>query len=210
MRRALLSFALLLVVPSTLYLLGVFDYLRDSERVRADVVSLGWAAPLVWVLGHSLLEGLGVPATFMVIAAIVLWAKPTALLVCILGSIGGVSVGFYLSRSLARDWIAGRLPARFRSWEGAVTQNAFTVSFCMRALLFLAPGPAYVMGLSRARFLPCILGSALGCAPGLWLMVYWGPEAAAFLGGIPAWGWVLGGGLIALGSLAYRLKRAKR
>src|SRR5690606_13811887 len=98
--------------------------------------------------------------------------------------------GFLLARHLARDWVSARLPERFRAWEGKVSQHAFLVSLAMRSLLFLAPGPAYVMGLSRARFLPCLLGAALGCIPGLALMVYWGPEVAALMGRVPFAGWI--------------------
>jgi uncharacterized membrane protein YdjX (TVP38/TMEM64 family) len=96
------------------------------------------------------------------------------------------------------------LPPRFRAWETHVTEHAFSVSLAMRSVLFLAPGPAYVMGLSRARFLPCVAGAALGCAPGLWLMVYWGPEAAALLARVPAWAWLA---LICAAALLWRRGR---
>lgn len=188
--RTALWLAGLLAVPTTLWLSGALDYLRDTARVRADVSTLGPLAPVAWVLLHATLEGLGVPATFIVIAAMVLFSKPVALAVCVVGSAGGMAFGFYLARAIARDWVSARLPARFRAWETHVSEHAFLVSLLMRSVLFLAPGPAYVMGLSRARFVPCLVGAALGCIPGLWLMVYWGPEAAALLAHVPAWGWV--------------------
>ena len=198
----------LLLVPATLWFSGALDYLRDTERVRADVSTLGPLAPFAWVLLHATLEGFGVPATFIVIAAMVLFSKPVALLVCVLGSAGGMAVGFYLARSIAREWVAARLPPRFRAWEAHVSENAFLVSLGMRSVLFLAPGPAYVMGLSRARFLPCLLGAALGCVPGLWLMVYWGGEAATLMTRIPIWAWLVLGAFV-VGGLVWRRVRQK-
>ena len=137
----------------------------------------------------------------------VLFSKPVALAVCVLGSAGGMAFGFYLARSIAREWVSARLPPRFRAWETHVSEHAFLVSLAMRSVLFLAPGPAYVMGLSRARFLPCLVGAALGCVPGLWLMVYWGPEAAALMAQVPAWGWL---GLVLCGAAALVWRRRKR
>lgn len=198
---------LLLVVPGVLWATGALDYLRDTERVRADVSALGPLAPIAWVLIHATLEGLGVPATFIVIAAMVLFSKPVALLVCVLGSAGGMAFGFCLARYLARDWVSSRLPERFRQWESRVSDNAFLVSLAMRSFLFLAPGPAYVMGLSRARFFPCLLGALLGCIPGLWLMVYWGPEAVALSQRVPVTAWLVAAAVTVLAVLVVRRKR---
>ena len=198
---------LLLVVPGVLWVTGAFDYLRDTDRVRTDVTALGPLAPIAWVLVHATLEGLGVPATFIVIAAMVLFSKPIALVVCVLGSAGGMAFGFCLARYLARDWVSARVPERFQKWESRVSENAFLVSLAMRSVLFLAPGPAYVMGLSRARFFPCLLGALLGCIPGLWLMVYWGPEAVALSQRVPVTAWLVAAAVTVLAVLVVRRKR---
>ena len=195
---------LLLIIPGLLWVTGALDYMRDTQRVRADVTALGPLAPIAWVLVHATLEGLGVPATFIVIAAMVLFSKPVALVVCVLGSAGGMAFGFCLARYLARDWVSSRLPERFRQWESRVSEHAFLVSLAMRSFLFLAPGPAYVMGLSRARFFPCLLGASLGCIPGLWLMIYWGPEAAALTARVPVAAWVVAAAVTVLAALAWR------
>lgn len=206
--RSIKWLVLLLVIPGLLWVTGALDYLRDTERVRADVSSLGPLAPIAWILVHATLEGLGVPATFIVIAAMVLFTKPVALLVCVLGSTGGMAFGFCLARYLARDWVSARLPARFRQWESRVSDNAFLVSLAMRSFLFLAPGPAYVMGLSRARFFSCLLGAFLGCIPGLWLMVYWGPEAAALSQRVPWQAWLVAAAVTVLAVVAFRRSRS--
>lgn len=199
---------LLLVIPGLLWVTGALDYLRDTARVRTDVAALGPLAPIAWVLVHATLEGLGVPATFIVIAAMVLFSKPVALVVCVLGSAGGMAFGFCLARYLARDWVSARLPERFQQWESRVSEHAFLVSLAMRSFLFLAPGPAYVMGLSRARFFPCLLGALIGCIPGLWLMVYWGPEAAALTQRVPMEAWAVAATVTVVAALAFR--RARR
>lgn len=205
--RSMRWLILLLVIPGTLWATGALDYLRDTDRVRADVSQLGPLAPIAWILVHATLEGLGVPATFIVIAAMVLFTKPVALAVCVLGSAGGMAFGFCLARYLARDWVSARLPERFRQWESRVSDNAFLVSLGMRSFLFLAPGPAYVMGLSRARFFPCLLGALLGCIPGLWLMVYWGPEAVALSQRVPVTAWLVAAAVTVLAVLVVRRKR---
>lgn len=175
-RRVVLGVLALLVIPTSVWLLGGFDYLRDVTRLRADIAALGPLAPFVWICGQSLLEGAGVPSTVMVIAATVMWPSQEAALICVVGSTGGTLVGFWAARTVARDWVVRKLPAWALRTEDQVSRHPFVAAFLMRLFLFVAPGPAWLLGLSRARFLPALAGSALGCVPGLYLTVYYGPE----------------------------------
>lgn len=206
MKKLFTTLFLVVTVPLIVWATGLYDYLRDTERLRADVQSLGPAAPFAFVLGHSLLEGLGVPSTFLVLAAMLLWAKPTAFVICVIGSTGASIVGFWLARALAGDWVMRRMPPTMRRWESSVSRHPFIASLAMRSVLFLAPGPAYVMGLSHGRFLPCLAGAAIGCIPGLFATIYYGPELVHLARAVPPAAW----GVVALAAIAGGLLWARQ
>jgi len=157
------------------YFGGVFEDFRDVETARATLASWGTWAYVLYFVSFSLLEPLGVPALMFIIPASIVWGPWIALGLSLPGGVCAGILGFTFARFLARDWVASRLPARLRRFDDRLGENAFATVALVRMVFFLFPPAHWLLGLSRVRFVPFVLGTAVGLVPGL--------LASAFLGG---------------------------
>ncbi len=157
------------------YFGGVVDEFSDVETARATLASWGAWAYVLYFLSFSLLEPLGVPALMFIIPASIVWGPWLALGLSLPAGVCAGILGFTFARYLARDWVASRLPARLRRFDDRLDENAFAAVALVRLVFFLFPPAHWLLGLSRVRFVPFVLGTAVGLVPGL--------LAAAFLGG---------------------------
>ncbi|MEN8184526.1 MAG: VTT domain-containing protein, partial [Myxococcota bacterium] len=170
MRRLALGIAVLGILAALLAL-GGLDLLRDPERVAALYTETGPWGPLVFLLLFTFLEPVGVPGVLFFVPAALVWPPAQAFLLTWLGALGAAAFGFAFARWLARDWVADRLPARFRRIDERIGERPLVSVILVRLLFFLAPPAHWVLGLSRVGFGPYLLGSAIGYLPGIALVV---------------------------------------
>jgi uncharacterized membrane protein YdjX (TVP38/TMEM64 family) len=178
------SRALLLggVVALALGGLAIYRYgaaLRP-EAVRDTLLRLGPWGPLaqIVVLGGVLTVPV-VPATIFQIAGGWAFGKTLGFVYTMIGDALGASLGFWVARRwgdrVLRRWLSDDSYAQVQRLAGRMTWRAVMV-------LRLLPGPAYTLvslaaGVSPLRFWPYIIGSVLGVAPWIALLVLAGDVA---------------------------------
>jgi len=157
---------------SALYSSGFIDVISDPERARAALESLGIWAPILYVVAFACLEPFFIPGLAFMIPGGIVFSASELFVLSWLGSIGAGIVGFGFARFLARDFVESRLPERLRRFDDRLASQGLRTVIGVRLTLFLAPPAHWLLGLSKVRFAPFVLGTAIGFVPGIALASY--------------------------------------
>jgi uncharacterized membrane protein YdjX (TVP38/TMEM64 family) len=191
-----------------------------AERTVQTIRDLGVWAPLGLIALLVLLCILCVPAVFLPIAAGALFGLGWGFVYTWIGVQLGASAGFFISRRLARDWVARRLGSQplLSALEEAVALEGWKIV----GLLRLAPGAPYFLlnylfGLTRVPYRDYAWATAIGSIPGVLFFTYLGSLGHLAIEGRlrSLWDWsVYTLGLAALGLasalVAHRARRVLR
>ena len=188
---------------------GLFDLLTEPERMAALLRSWGAWGYLLYVVSFALLEPFFVPGLLFVVPASLIWPRPLAFGLSLLGSVGASVVGFGFARYLARDWVSQRLSPRLHRFDERLAQRGFQTVVLVRLMLFLAPPAHWMLGISRVRFWPFVAGSAIGFVPGIAALTWLGGGAVDWLAGQSATTWLIAGGLGLAAWAASRWRRSR-
>lgn len=163
----------LLVVARQLGVFGHFAKPAELARSVADMGSLGY---VVFVLAYAVFQPFGVPGTVFIVAAPLIWPWPVAFVVSMVGTMAASVVGFSFARFVARDWLAARIPARFRRYDDALAARAFSTVVLLRLIFWMPPLLHAFFGVSKVRFWTHFWGSLVGYALPLLLVSYFGEK----------------------------------
>jgi uncharacterized membrane protein YdjX (TVP38/TMEM64 family) len=190
--------------------LGVFEQFGDPERVRQTLVQLGPWGYLAFVGAYAVLQPFGIPGTVFVMAAPLIWPWPIAFGLSMTGTMAASVVGFSFSRFVARDWIARKIPDRFRKYDDALTRRAFRTVFLLRLIFWMPPLLHAFFGVSKVRFATHFWGSLVGYVLPLFVMSFFGEKLFAAMKRAPLEAWLaLGGGMAALAFVAWMVRRRR-
>ena len=178
------------------YRAGVFAQLSNPAELARDIVAMGVAGYVVFVLAFALLQPFGAPGTVFVIAAPLIWPWKTAFALSMTGTMAASVIGFSFARFVARDWVSARIPPRLRRYDDALAANAFRTVFLLRLILWMPQALHAFLGISKVRFSTHFWGSLLGYAPPLFLMSYMGSEMFDLNGGIRPGAWPVLGAML--------------
>jgi uncharacterized membrane protein YdjX (TVP38/TMEM64 family) len=176
--------------------MGVLDRLAEPRSLARSLVEMGAWGWVAFVLAYTLVQPFGVPGTIFVVAAPLIWPWETAFALSMVGTMGASVVGFSFARFIARDWIAARIPARFRRYDDALEKNAFRTVFLLR-LIFWMPQVLHIFfGVSKVRFWTHVWASFLGYIPPLFVISYLGSEIFDASGRMQPRAWPIMGGMV--------------
>ena len=137
----------------------------SPENLRAAVAAAGVWGPIVFLLAFALLQPFGLSAHAFIIAASFIWPWPVALALSWTGAMLATTVSYWFARYVGRDWVQSRLPERVRKYDEQIATKGFR-SVLMLRLVFFTFGPMQMMlGVSRARFVDVMTGTAVGVLP---------------------------------------------
>ena len=165
-----------------------------------------------FVCAYTVLQPFGVPGTVFIVAAPLIWPWPIAFALSMVGTMSASVVGFSFARFVARDWIAARIPARFRKYDDALEKHAFRTVFVLRLIFWMPQVLHSFLGVSKVRFWTHFWGSFLGYIPPLFLVSYLGSEMFDSTGhmqprALPILGALLAASLLLVLSLRHYEKR---
>lgn len=172
-RGRAIALGLLAAAVGAAWWFGAFDQI-DEARLRAWLADSGPMGMAAYVALFALTEPFGVPGILLVVSASYVWSPWLAFGLSWLGSVGAGVTGFAFARWLARDWVSAHVPERLRAWDERLAERGLLTVILIRLLFFLAPPAHWVLGLSRVRFGPFLLGSAIGFLPGIGLLSFAG------------------------------------
>jgi len=174
---AIVSVALVALVS---WRLGLFDMLT-LDNVRAFAEDAGPWGPVLFVLVFGLGEILAVPSVIFVVVAGLVWPLSVALPTAYVGAMVACATVFAFGRFLlAGGWgeaIRSRLPKDMERYDLALANRGVRTVAVLRFFTFMSPLMHYVLAASRVRFVPMMIGSAIGLAPGISALVIGGEQA---------------------------------
>lgn len=186
------------------------------EWAVAEVAALGvWALPAFFLI-HVASGILFVPSPIPNLAAGVLFGVSQGLLVSLAGLAVGATISFVIGRALGRDWLHRRFAAdsRFHGLIRLVGQRGWKIIVLARlSPIFPFSVANYAFGLTTMRATTYGLASLVGSIPSTLVFVSLGAaagglgEAATPEGRTPAEWALLAVGIVAMGALAFVVRR---
>jgi uncharacterized membrane protein YdjX (TVP38/TMEM64 family) len=205
--------AAVLVVLALAYRLGLLEKFAEPARAREALVQLGPWGYAAFIGAYAALQPFGVPGTVFIMVAPLIWPWPVAFALSMAGTMAASVVGFSFARFIARDWVAERIPQKFKKYDEALGQRAFTTVLLLRLIFWMPPLLHAFFGVSRVSFWTHFWGSVVGYILPLLLVSYFGQQLFDAMKNAPPAVWVglvVAIALIALVAWRYNAHRARR
>ncbi|MCU0658335.1 MAG: VTT domain-containing protein [Polyangiaceae bacterium] len=193
------------------YQTGVLHLFLEPARTRLLLLELGPLGYLAFVLAYAALQPFGVPGTIFILVAPLIWPWPVAFALSMAGTMAASVVGFSFARFVARDWVASRIPARFRAYDEALERRGFSTVATLRFLFWMPPLLHAFFGVSRVPFWTHFWGSALGYIPPLLATAYFGERFFEAMRSAPPWVWgALAACVVLILSIIWKIRTFRR
>ena len=212
MRRAKIAAVVLAVaIVVAAQRLGVFDLTSDPAHLKQALVDLGPWGYVAFLGAYTVLQPFGVPGTVFVVAAPLIWPWPIAFALSMIGTMAASVVGFSFARFVARDWVAERIPARFRAYDEALEKRAFLTVFTLRFVFWMPQVLHAFLGISRVSFWTHFWASAAGYVIPLLVVSYFGPQVFEAARAAPREVWIgVGLAAVAVALAVWAVRRRAR
>lgn len=176
-RRGQLRLLLVVLVAALLvgaWQSGLLHWLTEPQRLAEQIAGLGSTGMVAFILIYGLLQPFGVPGTVFVVAAPLIWPWPMAFGLNMVGTMIASLIGFGFARVVAREWVAARIPARFRQYDALLEERAFATVALLRLILWMPQALHFFLGVSRVPAWTHFWGSLVGYFFPLLLVSYLG------------------------------------
>jgi uncharacterized membrane protein YdjX (TVP38/TMEM64 family) len=190
--------------------LGVFHAFADPQQLRRTLLALGAWGYLAFIASYATLQPFGVPGTIFIVAAPLIWPWPIAFCLSMVGTMAASVVGFSFARFIARDWVARRIPERFRKYDDLLLQRAFATVFLLRLVFWMPPLLHAFFGVSKVRFSTHFWASLAGYALPLFLVSFFGQRLFDFVSAVPLRAWIALGVALVVVLVTLRLFNRRR
>ncbi|MEM9481371.1 MAG: TVP38/TMEM64 family protein [Verrucomicrobiota bacterium] len=158
----------------------VFDLQAMLGTALDWIESLGFWAPLVFIIIYSLATVLFIPGSVLTIGAGLLFGVVWGTVWVTLAANLGAFLAFVSGRYFARDWVKTKIDGNrfFRAIDEAVGKESWKVVGLVRLSPIMPFNLVnYAFGLTKVRLTPYVVMSVLGMIPGTILYVYIGSLA---------------------------------
>ncbi|GAA1513017.1 TVP38/TMEM64 family protein [Dactylosporangium maewongense] len=165
-RAALLHVAGLLSLVALVVAAAVLIGVPDQQRLREDVLGLGWWAPVAFSMLYAVVSLSPLPKTVFTLAAGALFGVPAGVAVVVSGAMLGAVAAFHLGRLLGRDSVRWLTGGRIDRLDSLLAGNGLRTIVVAR-LIPIVPFTAvnYVAGLTSVRLRDFVLGTLVGILP---------------------------------------------
>jgi uncharacterized membrane protein YdjX (TVP38/TMEM64 family) len=192
-------FSVVLVVATALvlaYRSGVFAEVSDPKSFSRAVLAMGAWGYVGFVVAYTCLQPFGVPGTVFIVAAPLIWPWPVAFGLSMMGTMAASVVGFSFARFVARDWVASRIPKRFRTYDESLERHAFRTVFTLRLIFWMPQVLHGFLGVSKVPFWTHFWGSFFGYIPPLFMVSFFASEVFDATGQLKPRAWMIMGGML--------------
>jgi len=195
---------------SVAHYLGILEQVADPADLKRTLVQLGPWGYVAFVVAFATLQPFGAPGTVFVWAAPMIWPWHTAFALSMTGTMAASVIGFSFCRFVARDWVASKVPARFKKYEKALERRAFATVFLLRFIFWMPQALHAFFGVSKVRFSTHFWGSLAGYALPLLVVSIYGPEVFDFMANASAEFYVGVAAVLAAAGLVFWLRKRRR
>lgn len=190
--------------------LGLFALFADPAALKQALVGLGAWGYVAFVVAYAALQPFGFPGSLFIWGAPLVWPWPVAFAVSMAGTMAASVVGFLFARFVARDWVAARIPERFRRHDEALARRAFVTVFLLRLIFWMPPPLHAFFGVSKVPFSTHFWGSLAGYVLPLLLVSMFGERMFDVVMAAPREAWLAVGAGVAVVVLTAWVVRRRR
>lgn len=167
------------VAALLLFATGADDAFRGQ---RFEEFLRGPWGPFAYVASMWLVQPLGLPGVLWMIPAGLIWSWPVAVGLSWVGNMGASAIAFAWSRTVAREWVAARIPPRIRAFDARLAEGGVAPVVALRLVTGQLPPADWLLGVSAVRWRAFLVGTAVGIIPGILFFVIVGSGFFAWLG----------------------------
>jgi uncharacterized membrane protein YdjX (TVP38/TMEM64 family) len=206
----IVAVATVLVLLAVAQQQGVFHRFASPAQATRTLQDLGPWGYVAFIVAYTILQPFGVPGTVFIFAAPLIWPWPVAFALSMVGTMSASVVGFSFARFVARDWVSGLVPARFKRYEDALARRGFRTVFVLRFIFWMPPLLHAFFGVSRVPFWTHFWASLAGYVLPLLLVSYFGQTVYDALRNAPVGVWIaIGAGVAAVWIGAWLVHRRR-
>jgi uncharacterized membrane protein YdjX (TVP38/TMEM64 family) len=154
-----------------------------AEQLRDELRASGTRGMVLFVLAFTFVQPLGVSGHLFVVAAGLVWPPFVAFGLSMGSVVVGHSLAFLFYRYVAQEWAQKRVPKRLARFEEMLAARPFVSVLLLRLPTFTWALSTLVLGVSRVRYWPMIVATALGIIPLMVLDIWLGGSLSSWLGG---------------------------
>jgi uncharacterized membrane protein YdjX (TVP38/TMEM64 family) len=140
------------------------------------VDSLGWLAPIAYIVIYNIATLLFIPGSFLTLKGGCLFGFLGGSIYVFIAATIGATFAFLVGRYISRDWVCQQIgnKPKFKAIDKAVAKNGFKIVFLTRlSPVFPFNLLNYAFGVTQVSLKDYILGS-IGMIPGTVMYVYMG------------------------------------
>lgn len=185
--KSILKFLLLTtLIAGALILAWRYGQQMGLADLQTRIRSFGVWAPLAFIIVYILATIFFLPGSVLTIAGGLLFGAAWGTLFSLLGATIGASCAFLISRYLAGEWVLNKASGKIAQMQQGIEQQGWRFVAVLRLIPILPFNLLnYALGLTKIRFIPYALASAIFMLPGTFAYTYLGSlgEAVVNSGG---------------------------
>lgn len=153
------------------------------EKTAALIRGYGHWGVFVYLLAFTLLQPLGLSGNMFAVVAGLVWAKPLAMLIALVGAFGSSMTSLAFARFVAYDWVQARIPPKLRKYERWVAEHGLLGVIVYRIATFTLHPAQLLIGVINVPMPRLIIGTLIGFIPPVFIGVVLGGELTRWLAG---------------------------
>jgi len=151
------------------------------EGIKAWVAGFGFWGPAVFTLLCAATTIIHCPVVIVVFVAVTLFGPFWGFIVSMLVLALGASLVHGVAHWLGRPLVEKLFGKRMRDMEARITQRELLNVTMLRLVLFMNPLLNWALGISGVRYRNVLLGTMIGVAPGILVLVWLSGELLNFV-----------------------------
>ena len=153
----------------------------DPDEIERLLTETGVWGPVVFVAIMWVFQPIGLPGVIFMVPAGLVWSTPQAVLLSWIGNMGASTIAFAFARWIGRDWAERHIPPRMARWNDRFDNERIWPVFLLRLFTGMLPPADWLLGVSKVRWRPFLIGTGLGIIPGILLNVIAGASLFSWL-----------------------------
>lgn len=183
-KQGLLKYILIIcLIICAVILVNRFNIFKDfsPKEIKDEIKSFGIWAPVIYLILLTLLPLLLFPDSILVISGGMVFGLCKGTLLTLLGSLGGATLAFWLSRGLGQKIIKKFIKKDLVIFKEQSKRNGFIIILLLRLIpLFPFKVVSYSAGFSDIKYKDFLFATMFGSLPGIIIYTNVGDKFTAF------------------------------
>ena len=174
-RKAMIKAIFLLVFIVAAIFLIRFTPIKShltAEALGSFLESAGFWAPLIFIFIYAAGGCFFLPGTLLTGLGAAIFGAYWGFVYVWIGAMAGASGGFWIGRTLGREFAASLIGDKLKKYDDAIERNGFATVLYLRLVYFPFTPMNFGMGLTKVHFWDYFSGTGLGIIVGTFIFTF--------------------------------------